>query len=80
MEFQRHIENAGSIVHRTSYQAGERENGSVVGVVSSEPFILRAASRFVADEIGIGTAQTGRAYGLVGIDADFVFGGFRNGI
>ena len=47
---------------------------------ASECLILSASRRFIADQIRIGAAQSGRPYGFVGIDHYVMPGGFGNGI
>ena len=50
------FEDARSVVHRTSNQAGERKDGGMVHVVSSERFVFRSASRFVSDKVRVRAA------------------------
>ena len=75
-----HDKDARGIVHRSADAAGEGEDGGVVDGVAAECLVLCAARTLVADEVGVGSAQTGGACGLVGVDHDVVVGGLLHGI
>ena len=75
-----HFEDARRIVHRATDEAREGQDGGVVHLVASEGFIFCAAGRFVADQVGVGAAQSCRAHGFVGIDHDFIVGGLGHGV
>ena len=75
-----HFEDAGRVVHRASDQPREGQHGDVRGFRASEGLILRAAGRFVADQIGPRTAESRRTHGFVGVDHDPVVGGLLHGI
>ena len=68
------LEDAGRVVHGSALQTGEGQDAGVVGAIAAECLVLRAASALVADEVGIGAAETGGAHCLVGIDHDVVAG------
>ena len=67
-----HAENAGSEVHRAADEAGERQNGHMLGRHFA---VLRAHRALVAHKIGICTAQTGGTHSLVAVDHDVMVGG-----
>ena len=75
-----HHEDARGVVHRSADAAGEGEDGGVVDGVAAERLVLCAARTLVGDEVGVGSAQTGGACGLVGVDHDVVVGGLLHGI
>ena len=75
-----HLEDARRIVHRTSLQTGEGQNGGVEGFAAVGGLIFCAARSLVTDEVRPCSAQTRRAHGLVGIDHDVVLGSLLDGI
>ena len=77
---QMRLQNARSIVHRTSLQAGERQDTGMVGVVGVEGFVLSTACRLIAYHIWPGTANSRRTGRLMGIDHDVMLGSLLNHI
>ena len=49
-------------------------------LATAKCFVFSATGRFVADKIRISTAQTGRTYGFMAVDTDFIVGSFFYGI
>ena len=75
-----HLEDTGRVVHRSAIEAGEGKDGHQVGLGATERLVLGAAGTLVADEVGVGAAETCWANGLVGIDHDMVLGSLGDGI
>ena len=74
------LEYARSEVHRASVETGELENGGVARLCAAEGLVFGAAGGLIAYEVRIGPAETGRAYRLVGIDHNVMFGCLGHGI
>ena len=62
--------------HRTSNQSGKRKYGSMINIISTKRFIFCSASRLVAYQVRISTANTGRTYCFMCIYHDFIIGCF----
>ena len=75
-----HLEDAGGVVHRTTLQTCEGKDGGVERLIAAKGFILRAAGRFVADQVGVGAAESRGTYRLMGIDHDVMLGGLGHGV
>ena len=52
----------------------------MVGTRATKGLVLRAAGRLIADEVRIGTAETRRTRGLVGVDHDMMLGSLLHDI
>ena len=63
-----HLKNTRGIVHRSSLQTGEGQDGGVEGLAAVGGLVLSAACCLIAYQVGPGTAEACRMYGLVGID------------
>ena len=71
---------ARCVVHRSTLQTGERQDGGVVGVVAAKGFVLSALGALVANQVGIGAAKSGGSHRLMRIDHDMLLGGFLHAI
>lgn len=70
------FKDARSVIHRTSNQSGKRKYGSMINIISTKRFIFCSASRLVAYQVRISTANTGRTYCFMCIYHDFIIGCF----
>ena len=74
------VENTRCIIHRAADLTSEWKQSSMKRFIAGKSFIFRSPCRFIADQVGISTAQSCRTYGFVRIHTDFIIGGFRHGI
>ena len=75
-----HLEDTWRVVHRTTLQTREGNDGGVSRRKSAEGLVLGAAGALVANQVGPGAAQTCGSYSLVGIYHDVVVGGTFDGM
>ena len=72
------LKDARRIVHRTTLQTRERQNGSVSRFDTLTEFGTHGA--FVANHVGPSAAETSRSYRLVRVHHDMMFGSLHDGI
>ena len=69
-----HFKDTRCIIHRTTLQTGERQDGGMSRFGSSESLIFCTASTLVANQVRISAAETGRTHSLMGIYHDVIIG------
>ena len=75
-----HFEDTRGEIHRTAVETGERKDGHMHRLSSAKCLILSSPRAFVADEVRVGAAETGRTDSLMGIDHDMVLRSLLHGI
>ena len=61
-------------------ESSERQDASVVGTRAAKCLVFGSTSTLVADKVGIGSAETCRTRGLVGVHHDVMLGGLLHDI
>ena len=70
------LEESGRVVHRTTLQASERQDTSVVGSISTHRLKLSTASRLLRYPVGVGATKTCRTHSFVTVNHNAIFSRF----
>ena len=74
------LEDARRVVHWSSNESSEGEDGGVLHRVTTKSFVFSTPSALVANQVGISAADASRTNGFVGIDHDVIVSGLGNAI